>query len=164
MAKANLIYVNPEAAITWRDTGGTHLLTLTSVGAGAGRQGAQHEFGTDARARRYNWRAFVQFATTPVLGETVDIYAKTGDGTHFDNDDGTGDIALSAEDKLRNLTLIGSIVVDEATADLEMSASGSIEIDAEKFMPVIFNNTADALTSTASEHGFDLVPVPDEVQ
>lgn len=162
---ANLIYMQPETTLEWRNTGGDAVLTLTSLAASAGRQGAMHDFGaTTARSRVYHWRFFCQFATTPVVGECVYIYAKTGDGTHFDNDDGTGDAAVSAEDKLKNLDLIGVLVVDEAAADTEMCCSGTIEIDAREFAPVIWNDTADAFTATASEHGFDLVPVPDEVQ
>lgn len=162
---ANLVYVQPETAITWLASGGTNVLTLTSLASGAGRQGALHDFGaTTARARAFNWRAYVKFATTPVVGEIIEIYAKTGDGTHRDNDDGTGDAAVSAEDKLRNLTYIGCIIVDEASTTPEFSASGTIEVDAREFSPVFWNATADALSATAGDHGFELTPVPDEVQ
>lgn len=160
----NLVYVNEEAVITWLASGGTNVLTLTSLGVGAGRQGALDDFGVAARARRFVWRAFVKFATAPVVGETVDIYLKTSDGSHPDNDDGTGDAALSAEDKLKNLTYLGSIVVDEASATPEFVASGDIEISAQQAAPVFFNATADILSSTAADHGFQLTPVPDEIQ
>lgn len=161
---ANLVYVNEEAAITWRSSGGTNLMTNTSVASGAGRQGAQHDFGVAARARTYSWRAFVQFVATPTVGDVVRVYIKTSDLTNPDNDDGTGDIAVSAEDKLRNLQYIGSIVVDQGAADIVTVASGTIDINARAVMPVFWNATAVALTATALEHGFDLVPVPDEIQ
>ena len=162
---ANIVYMQPEAPITWLDSGGTNVLTLTSLASLAGRQGALHDFGaTTARSRLYRWRFYCQFATTPVLGERVEVYAKTGDGTHRDNDDGTDDAALSSVEKLRNLSLLGVLSVDEATADLEMSCSGTIAIESREFQPVIYNRTADALTATASEHGFTLTPVPDEIQ
>lgn len=161
---ANLIYVNEATAITWLDTGGTAVLTLTSVAAGAGRQGALHDLGVAARSREYAWRAYLQMATTPVVGEIIDIYLKFSDGTHPDNDDGTGDLDVSAEDKLRNLHWIGKIVIDEAVANLEFTGSGVIEVDHRYVAPVFFNRTADALTSTAAEHGFIMTPVPSEVQ
>lgn len=161
----NLIYMQPAAQITWLASGGDNVLTLTSLGAGAGRQGALDDFGaTTARSRLYEWRAFVKFATAPVVGEYVAIYGKTGDGTHRDNDDGTGDSAVSAEDKLRNLVRLGSIIVDEASTTPEFSASGLILINSREFAPVFWNATADALSSTAADHGFSLTPVPDEVQ
>ena len=162
---ANKIYVTPEAAITWRNAGGDNVLTLTSLAAGAGRQGALDDFGAvTPRSRKYNWRFFMQFATEPVVGEVIYIYGKTGDGTHRDNDDGAGDAAVSAEDKLRNLTLIGVLIVDEAAVAPEFSVSGDIEISSREFAPVIWNDTADAFSATAAEHGFDLMPTPDEIQ
>jgi hypothetical protein len=161
----SLIYVQPETAITWRNTAGTAVLTLTSVAASAGRQGALHDFGAlTARSRRYEWRAFVKFATAPVVGDIIDIYLKTGDGTHRDNDDGTGDAAVSSVNKLRNLVWIGAIEVDEASTTPEFSASGEIEVSAREVAPVFWNGTADALSATAGDHGFDLTPKPDEVQ
>lgn len=161
----NLVYVQPETALQWLASGGDEVLTLTSLGSGAGRQGAMHDFGaTTARSREYVWRAWVKFATTPVVGERVEVYAKTGDGTHRDNDDGAGDAAVSAEDKLKNLTYIGTILVDEASTTPEFSASGVIEISAREFAPVFWNATADALSATAGDHGFSLTPVPPEVQ
>ena len=161
----NKIFQAAETAITWRNTGGTNLLTLTSVAAGAGRQGARHDLGTAARSPLFMWRAFVKFATVPVVGETVDIYLITSDGTNPDNDDGTGDIAVSAEDKLRNLKLIGSIIVDEASISPTFVASGGPIIIPDRYVhPAIWNSTADALSATAADHGFDLTPVPREVQ
>lgn len=160
----NKVYQIEETAITWLASGGTNVLTLTSLGAGAGRQGALDDFGTSARARRYAWRAWVKFATTPVVGEVVEIYWKSSDGTHPDNDDGTGDAAVSAEDKLRNLTPIGNIIVDEASITPEFVGSGEIVIPHRHGAPVIWNATADGLSSTAGDHGFQLTPIPDEVQ
>lgn len=153
-------YQLPETAITWLSSTGTNVITLTSVAATAGRQGALHDFGTDAHARDYAWRAWIKFATAPVVGETIDVYWKTSDGTSPDNDDGTGDAAVSAEDKLKNLTYIGSIVVDEASTTPVFAASGDMEIMHRHGAPVFWNASADALSSTALDHGFKLTPIP----
>ena len=153
-------YLLPETAITWKNTGGTELLTLTSVAAGAGRQGALHDFGTVARSPEFAWRAYVKFATSPVVGERVKIYWKSSDGTSPDNDDGTGDIALSAKDKIKNLTYLGTIVVDEISTTALMVASGDVYLPHRHGGPVFFNDSADALSSTATDHGFSLTPVP----
>lgn len=160
----NKIYQIGETAIQWLASGGDELLTLTSLAASAGRQGARHDFGTSARSPRFVWRFYTQFATAPVVGERIEIYWKSSDGTHADNDDGTGDIALSSQDKLNNLQLLGVMTVDEATASVEMGASGTIEIGDRYGQPVIYNATADALSSTAAESGFTLTPIPFEVQ
>jgi len=162
----NLVYQVTETTITFRDTGGSATFTCTSVAAGAGRQSARYDLGTADRARRYAWRAFVKFATTPVVGEVVRVYLKTSDGTNPDNDDGTTDAAVSAEDKLRNLELIGNIVVDEAstTPTFVASSNEALELNHRYVSVVFWNDTADALSGTAADHGFDLIPVPDEIQ
>ena len=153
-------YILPEAAIEWKSSGGNELLTLTSVAAGAGRQGALHDFGAAAFSPDYVWRAWVKMATAPVVGERIQVYWKTSDGTNPDNDDGTGDIALSAEDKLKNLMYIGGITIDEASTAPVFVASGTLEHKHRHGCPVFFNNTADALSATATDHGFSLTPVP----
>jgi len=160
----NLIYVNEGTPITWKNTGGTELLTLTSVATVAGRQGALHDFGVAARSLEHAWRAWVKFATTPVVGDVIEIYWKTSDGTSPDNDDGTGDIAVSSIDKLKNLQLLGFIVVDEASTAPVFTASGFFNIYHRHGSPVFWNATADSLSSTATDHGFSATPVPMEVQ
>ena len=72
--------------------------------------------------------------------------------------------AVSAEDKVKNLRYIGSIVVDEATADVEMVASGEVFIAARAIQVVFWNSTADALTNDDDENGFMLSPAPMENQ
>lgn len=137
----------------------TETLTLTSLASDAGRQSAEHDRGTGDLDMLYEWRAWCKFATAPVVGETVDIYLKTSDGTHDDNDDGATDAALSAEDKLKNLQYMGSITVDEASATPEFSASGTVSITARYIQVVVENSTADALSSTAADHGVSLTPI-----
>lgn len=153
-------YQVDETALQWLASAGDELLTLTSLASGAGRQGARHDFGASAKAREYTWRAWVKFATTPVVGEVIDIYWISSDGSHPDNDDGTGDAAVSAEDKLRGLTKIGRIVVDEASTTPEFTGKGEFEIFERYGHPVFWNRTADALSATAGDHGFKLTPIP----
>ncbi len=102
---------------------------------------------------------YVKFATTPEADDTVDLYLKTSDGTHDDNDEGASDAELSSTDKLKNLQYIGSIVVDETSATPEFSASGTCVINARYIQVTVHNNTADDLSSTASEHGVILTPI-----
>lgn len=170
---ANLIYRNRETTLFFVPAGATQAETkifeLDSLGAGAGIQSAIHDLGEGAISNVYEWRAFVQFATTPVLDEMVEFYIKTAGNSasatgHPDNDDGTAAGAVSAIDKLNNLHFIGAIVVDQTTADIEMVASGTIVIDARAFQVVAWNATVDALTTDEDENGFWLSPAPLEVQ
>jgi len=160
---ANKVYQHDETAITWK-SGGTYMITCTSLGAAAGRQGAVHDFGTAARCRRYVWRAWMKPTTTCVLGQMVTIYWKTGDGTVYDNDIGTTDTATGLTvDKLRNLMVLGAIQIDHTnTADV-MATSGEVELSSRYGMPTFWNGTANALSGTVGDFGFSLTPVPDEV-
>jgi hypothetical protein len=170
---ANLIYKNPETTIWFVPATAAQAedaaFECHNLASGAGRQSAQYDFGVGATASLYEWRAFVQFATAPVVDEVVNIYLKRA-GTsasataHPDNDDGTSEGAVSAEDKTKNLLFLGSIVVDEAAANVEMSASDYVYIAARAVQVVFWNATADALSNDVDENGFYLTPIPDEVQ
>ena len=161
---ANKIKLYPETAITWLASGGTYAFTPTSLATVSGRQGAYGDLGSAARPRRYRWRAWLKPGGTRVVGEVVRVYLATGDdGTVYDNDDGTGDIAMSSVDKLRNVAQIGQVLIDENAA-VTMSASGEIEISARYVAPIFYNATANTLSTTAGDYGFALFPVPDEIQ
>lgn len=162
---ASRIYQAPGPAIIWAAAGGDAAITLASLAANAGRQGALHDFGTAARPYRFAWRAWVRMASAPVVGSVVELYWKTSDGIHADNDDGAGDALVGGEDKLRNLRFLGVIVMDEAAAAVPFVASGVIEHHHRYGAPVFWNrNGTAALSAGAGDHGFSLLPVPDEVQ
>lgn len=170
---ANKIYQHSEATIWFVPAAAAqaedYAFEIHNIAAAAGRQSAHWDRGTAAVAAVYAWRAFVQFATPAVLTETVDFYLKrSGDSAsataHPDNDDGTGSMAVSAIDKLNNLYYLGSIVVDEAAQDVEMSASGVVYVPWRGINVVMWNRTADALTNDVDENGFHMTPVPDEIQ
>jgi len=157
-------YILPETAITFQASGGTVLFTPTSLAAGAGHQSAQHDFGASARVFMFDARAYCKFTTTPIVGEVIDVYLKTSDGTHIDNDDGTTDAAVSAEEKLRNLTWIGSIMVDEASTTVKFVMSTPVSIRARYVQVVFWNRTVDAVSATAADNGFVLNPTTMQAQ
>ncbi len=142
---------------------------MHNLAAGNGYQSAQYDRGVGATPALFEYCGFVQFADTPVLNEMVHFYLKPAGSSasataHPANDDGTSGGAVSAEDKLKNLQYIGSIVVDEAVANVEMVCRGAIFISARAFNIVVFNKTADATTNDVDENGFFLTPIPDEIQ
>jgi len=155
----------PAAAAQAED----YAFEMHNIAAGAGRQSAAWDRGVAATPALYEWCAFVQFATAPVVNETVDFYLKpmgsdASATAHPANDDGTASAAVSAADKLKNLIYIGSIVVDQATADIEMVARGTVFLSARGYNIVMWNATADALTNDVDENGFYMTPIPDEIQ
>ena len=153
-------YILPETKHTFLSSTGTVVHTLTSLASLGGRQSARLDLGSGAQPFLFRWRAWCKFATTPVVGEVVDIYLITSDGTHPDNDDGTGDIALSSADKLKNLQFLGSIKVDEPSTTAEMVASGVVAIY-ERYVHVVwYNRTSDAFSATPLDMGTYLEEIP----
>jgi len=159
-------YQHDETALVWKDSGGDEAFTLQNLGAAAGRNGALHDFGTAARAALYAWRLWVKFAATTnlVVGDEVYVYWRTSDGVSPDNDDGTGDVALSHADKLKNLLHIGTLLVDEVSSTALMVKSGVVWVEHRWGGPVVYNNAGEAFVNTANVCGFSLTPIPMESQ
>lgn len=160
----NKVYINPETSLEWTDTGGDYALDLGSLSADAVRVGARGDLGAGPRADVYEWRVVIDgFATAPVVGESVDIYLSTSDGTNEDGDVGTAD-AAGTTNSLKNLMFLGNAVVQSTTAADQLIASGLCRIATRYVSPVIHNRTADALNGTSDAHKFILTPVPPEIQ
>ena len=163
---ANKIYRAIETALKFADSAQSpdKNLTLSALAAGAGRVSVQHDFGASSFSRLYGWRATVQMATAGVVGETIDIYLSTSDGTNPDGEEGVAVAALASSDSLANMHYIGSIVVDTTSTDTDITSSGFCTIDARYASVVLFNNTADALKTDTAVHSVKITPVPSEVQ
>lgn len=166
---ANKVYIAPETSITWTDSGGDEALDLGGLAADAGRQGDQRDLGAGSRAVLYEWILFIDgFDTAPVVGQTVDLYFAQSNGTEGDGAgvsfSDTGDGALASTNILPNLKLAGSVVVRSTTAADDIVARGVVALTSRYVVPVVHNNTADALLSTSDGHKVILTPVPPEVQ
>jgi hypothetical protein len=162
---ANEIYLKHGITVVFGSEGGDDVAwTTEGVTNGSGRQSAQHDFGVDTAARpdELQIRFFTQCqATTPVIGNTIDVYAKTSDHAtlHLDNDEGTGDIALSSSDKLKNLHYVGSAIVDEVVADIEFVLSTRF-ITSHRYIHFVFeNNSGASITSDVAETKLEMTPI-----
>jgi hypothetical protein len=163
---ANKVYVNQETAITFGDSAQSPdaQITLANLAAGAGRVSAQHDLGSGARAARYKWRMTIQFETAPVVGETVYLYASTSDGTDEDGQEGTSDAALGSTDSLKNMQLIGALVVTSTDANHDMTASGFVYLLDRYVSIAVHNDTADNLKNSTTANTITLTPSPPELQ
>lgn len=162
---ANKVYSAIETSITFQDSGGDVAMTLQNLGFGAGRVSAQYDRGAGSKSRKYSVRAVVQFETTPIVGETVEIYLFQGDGTYTDGTVGTSDAALSS-DKRRNGRLIGIVTVDTTSTATNISKTfDDVEIASRYFSLGVWNASAgDNLENTANANKIVVTPVPDEIQ
>ena len=160
---ANKQYIARETPIVWSDTAGDLVCTYNNLAAGAVRVGARKDFGAGSTSEWYTWRLTVQFETAPVVGETVPIYLSWSDGTEEDGQLGAAD-AAGDTNSIKNMKLIGILVVTSTDAAHDMTASGICWIPTRYVSPVIHNATADNFKATNDTSEFTLTPVPPESQ
>ena len=137
-------------------------LSLASLAADSAQVSNQHDLGATS-SRMYEWRGIFQFATAPVVGEALNIYAAYGDTTYQDGGVGTMDSTLSSNNVLPNLHFIGSVVVDTGSSDVDVVASGIFTCSSRYISIVVHNNTSDELSSDAV-NSVKLTPIPDQIQ
>ena len=165
---ANLIYVHPQSALTFLASGGTVLFTPTSTADQNGRVSQQLDRGASARAAWYEWRAWTKAASAPTAGLSIGVFLSTSDGTIQDGNLGTSDANITntsslAANKRQNLRQIGNMFAD-GDASIAFNASGFVYVPSRYISVYWFNSLGVALSPTATDHGFSLTPVPDELQ
>ena len=161
---ANKIYVAPETAIVFKNSGGDVTFTPKNVANAAGRISAQWDRGSGSKPGRYYWRVHTKFQAGLTVGNALEVYFATSDGTDVDGNQGTTDAAFSAADKRRNLQFVGTVVADSTSSGEVQIASGLVEVYTRYLSVVWWNATGQTLTNTDSDHTFTLTPVPDEIQ
>lgn len=167
---ANKIYIAPETVIEWLNTGGDLDMDLGGLAADGVQMGAYHDRGVNSQSHRWGFELLIDgFDTPPVVGESVDFYiSQSVATTNFDGNP-TTDPTPTAEgtmtvNQLKNTLYVASAIVYSTTAGDELKITGEVFITSRYFSPVIHNNTADTLLSTADAHSLKMWPLPDEIQ
>lgn len=167
---ANKIYINPETVIEWLNTGGDLDMDLGGLAADGVQMGAYHDQGAGVRAHRWGFELLIDgFDTAPVVGRSVHLFiSQSITTTNFDGNP-TTDPTDTAEgtmtvNQLKNCLPSDSAIVYSTTAGDELKVTGEVIITSRYFSPVIHNDTADALLSTADAHSLKMWPLPDEIQ
>ncbi len=182
----NLVKRTEDTPIVWADTtdysstisglARTDQLDLTSVGAGAARQGAKHDFGA-IRASRYAIAVAIEFASGALSGEEVEFYhagspsptagnANPG-GTSGVDAAYTGTAGDSLADSLKQLQYLGSLVTTaDNTTTVQYQIIGFINGDdiPQYGMPVVFLNTTGAHVADAVEAYVAYIPINEDIQ
>lgn len=169
---ANKVYLAEETARTWSDAGTTsdELLDLGGLAAGSVQGGSYWDLGAAPRAARYKFELFIDgFDTAPVVGEVIDLYVvESDDASNFTGepttDPGDATAATVTENQLANAKYVGSVTVVSTTAGDNLRGIFTAEIHSRYIAPVVVNNTADALLSTADAHMLTVTPIPPEIQ
>ena len=127
-------------------------LSMASVANLAARQSAKVDLGAKW-AESYRVRAALEFAATPVAGETVEFYwAPSQASTAANGNPGSvsgGDLAYSGyssniSDAVKQLELIGVMVVTAQATGTVQVAEVSIFSPAERYGSLVVKNESDA--------------------
>lgn len=152
----------------------TDQIDLTSLASGAMRQSAKADFGA-TRARQYRVAVAIEFAVAPASGESVDFYlAASPSATAANANPGgvsgsdaayTGTAGDSADDSLKQLRYIGSLVATaDATTVVQYQEIGIISDLMRYNSIVVDNNASQAFHSDAVEMFVAFIPIIDDVQ
>jgi hypothetical protein len=162
---ANKVYQARETGLNFRPSGagGSGVnFALNGLGVGAGVISDRQDFGTASRSRVFEWRAALTGNST-VVGEKVELYLVTSDGTNADGGLPSSAGAVTDVNRLRNLMHLGTVEVDQTGTGKLLVASGVVELYARYGQLLAWNGTSDALDS-GNTHSVMLTPVPDEIQ
>ena len=167
MALPDHVRLTNATPLTFKSSGGTAVITLTSLANAAGRQSDKLDLGAN-RAERYRVTAAMEIAATPTAGAAIDLYwAPSTSGTAgTDNPGGIGgaDAAYAGYSSnltasLKQLLFIGSMVTTtQATATVQAAWVGTFVPPTRYGTLVVVNNSGAALHSSATNMNVTLIP------
>ena len=159
---ANEILQKQGTTVTWTSSGGDEALTMTSLADGEGQAGDEHDFGA-THAARVRIELVVDFNAAPTAGESVDVYwSSSDDGTNYDGECTGSDASYDSEDDMRRLHYVGSLIASNDTDP--QRASWVFFLPARYGLPVVSNQSGQALTATGTDQILTVTPLIDEVQ
>lgn len=163
---ANELYLQRGTTVAWLNTGGNEQLDLGDgvIGvSGAVGVGSYHDFGAVPRPDEYEMVVDIDgFATTPVVGESVDLYiTESNDASLWTGPEAPSNTldATGAVDRLPNLLYVGSAIVRSTTAGANLTALFRFRSPSRYIAPVAHNNTADNLLASGDAHRVNLTPL-----
>lgn len=158
----NDILLTQGTTVTWTSAGGDETLNLASLGSGSGRAGDEHDF-TATFPSRVRIELEVDFNVAPTAGNVVDVYwASSDDGTDYDGECTGSDAAYNSEDDMKRLHYVGSLVASNDTDP--QRASWVFALPARYGLPVVSNQSGQALTATGTDQIVTVTPLVDQIQ
>lgn len=153
-------------AQTWQSSGGTNVITCTSLAAGSAEQGAKSgtfNDGTLGNPIEYRIKLVMQFTAAPTDGKEVEVWIGQSSSSvaGTDNPGGlTGADASYVVSKRFQLDYAGSLIASNSIGTGVQQQSEFIVPRKELFLsPVIFNNADQAFDATALHTVLTITPV-----
>jgi hypothetical protein len=169
----NKILVRNDATpITFKNTGGTYLLTLTSLANNAARESGKADLGA-VHAARYAVRLELALAVAAVVGTVVEVWwsSSTNATAGTDNTsvvitgvDAAWAPASGVDDNKHQLQFIGALVCSDAAAAVVFRQEFIAFLALRYGSFVVVNKSGQALHATATLSFITIVPLEDEVQ
>ena len=159
---ANEVLVKQGTDVVWTSSGRNETLTLTSLANGDGRAGDEHDF-TATFPARIRLAIELDFNVAPTAGNVVDVYwSSSHDGTDYDGECTGTDAAYNDENDMKRLHWVGSLVCTNDTDPQRQSFV--FFLPARYGLPVVSNQSGQALTATGTDQIVTVTPLIDEVQ
>lgn len=149
-------------------SGLTPTITCASLASSAARQSTSVDFGV-SRFPNYNASLGCSFAVgaAPVAGTTLDVYVGWSSGNFagvWPGNLGVSDAAYTgyglASNSLAQLDFVGSLVLSNTAATGQMANIGSFTPKLQYGVFVVYNNTAQSLSSVAADNNNSLKLIP----
>lgn len=109
-------YADTGNAITFKDSGGSAVITLQNLAYGSGRVSANYDRGANAKPCLYEVLACMQWEDNPAAADYAQIQIVDHDGTTIPGTVGASDAAVTVEAKLRQAGASPLNVFAEAAA------------------------------------------------
>lgn len=156
------VLIASGTTLTWLASGGDRVLTLTSLASGAARQGGGYDFGADFPPEIYI-EAETKFAVAPTTFQPLNVYwASSLNGTLYSGVLGSADAAVSDLDVLAHLHFVGVLAANNVTT--QQVVGWVFSLPTRYGLPVVYNNTSQALSSTAGDHAIRVMTRTPEAQ
>lgn len=154
-----------DPPLTFKTSGGSSVLTLTSLASGAGRISARHDRGATAQPWLYKVKVETKWATATVVNESLRVHFIYSDGTDQHNGLGSTDAAVSDENDTIGSPFVNCVIYDTGLNSASgFFYPGNIFIPSRYFSVLVWNATADGLSATAGDHEISLIPYYDQAQ
>ena len=158
----NDVLLTQQTTITWTSAGGDEVLTLTSLADGDGRMGEEHDF-TATFPARARLELLVDFNVAPTAGNVVDVYwSSSDDGTNYDGECTGSDATYNSEYDAKRLQYVGSLAASNDTDP--QRASWVFFLPARYGLPVVMNQSGQALTATGTDQVVTVTGIVDQIQ
>ncbi len=148
--------------VSWKPSGGDHVLTLTNKATATGQKGDVHDWGATYHPC-IRIRLITKFAVAPTAGNIVTVYwFSSTDNVTFDGAQAAGDAVLSDLTILGQAEMVGVLGVDDSTN--AQSKSWDYRLPSRYGFPAVYNASGQSYTNTAGNHALEVTPQIPEIQ